>query len=271
MTFIHWPDDHEVELVTKFRREVYKTPDGHFPRVTSITGMSGMGKEGLMKWAAETERDATIEAAWACVDAPTQAMFSHEIRGKLPGCRAHVKKQREAADIGSRAHEMASYVLRGQTGQKRGPEPSLRPTERIAYDCFNAWWQAAKILPVRSEQKVWCPDLGTAGTVDLIAQENGEFGVVDFKFATGVYPEYHMQVAAYVEMVKRWVPVSWAKIVRFAKYEDDPLLLEKGYEVVDLGDFSYTTKGGKQVEKHVPFDELLHAFICLRDFREIMA
>lgn len=267
---MRWPEDHEVRLVKKNRREVYETPDGFFPRVTSITGMSGLGKEGLMKWSAETERDATIEAAYACRDAPTMALFRQETLQRLPDCRAHVAASRQAADIGSRAHEQASYALRGQTGQERGHEPILRVSERVAFDCWSRWWGNSGLDPVRSEQKVWCPLVGAAGTVDLIASDNGSFGVVDFKFATGIYPEYHMQVAAYVEMVKRWVPVDWAQIVRFAKYEDDPLLQGKGYEVVALGDFSYTTKGGKRVEKHMPFDELLNAFYLLRDFKEIM-
>lgn len=269
-----WPEDHEVFLVKVNRREVYRTPDGDFPRVTTISGFSALGKDALIGWAAETERNAAIEAAIAAVSAdalqPPDSLRA-DILSRIGPVKAHLKAKQEAAEIGSQIHDAACWHLRRLTDQPLPRKPVLSDPARLGFVSWLRWWEGAGLRPVRSEQKVWSRELGVAGTVDLIAESDEGVGVVDFKSSGGIYDSFHLQVAAYAESCRRWADIRWAKIVRFPKYADDPLVTGgEGFKSVDLGDLSYTTKGGKRVERRIPEAELLRAVAALRECYRVM-
>ena len=54
-----WPTEKDVKVTSKG----YETPDGLKPRVTTILKVLGLGTEALIRWSADLERDAVLEAA----------------------------------------------------------------------------------------------------------------------------------------------------------------------------------------------------------------
>ncbi|HEY4477009.1 MAG TPA: hypothetical protein VJB56_00075 [Candidatus Paceibacterota bacterium] len=52
------------------------------------------------------------------------------------------------------------------------------------------------------ERQVWSEFHRYAGTVDALASIDGKFGVLDIKTSTGMYPEYNLQTAAYVQALQ---------------------------------------------------------------------
>ncbi len=133
----------------------------------------------------------------------------------------------KAADIGTAAHQWVNWWLRGQLGESAGPEPGLTDASLWATMGFTEAWEKSGLRVVRTEQPVWCPKLGTAGTIDVIAEDvtgkfGGGLGILDLKTSRGVYESHHVQVATYMEMGSRWAPMQWGAILRIPKNTDDP-------------------------------------------------
>ena len=87
---------------------------------------------------------------------------------------------------------------------KGGVIPKL-PTQEEALnsiDAFKAWVQENEIEWLSSEEKLYHRKHKYAGTVDARAYINGEYCVIDWKTSKAVYPEYHLQVAAYAKAVE---------------------------------------------------------------------
>ena len=69
-------------------------------------------------------------------------------------------------------------------------------------DAFKAWVQENEIEWLSAEEKLYHRKHKYAGTVDARAYINGEYCVIDWKTSKAVYPEYHLQVAAYAKAVE---------------------------------------------------------------------
>jgi len=226
---IAWPDNTSVIQ----KKNSYVTPDGEFPRVTSINRVLGLGKEYIINWAAAQEREAVIESCMMAVGSGVELPeLLDSIRSGLGGAKAHIRALEKAGEIGVAVHGRLAWLLKAQLGDVQGPCPALgSEAAEIAFEAAEAWWKDAGLTPVKSEQIVWDKDWGYAGTVDLIAEDkNGKLGIIDFKTSKYTYPEHHLQVAAYMRATERWAPMSWAKLVRLPKSDKDAK-----FEVVDLG------------------------------------
>jgi hypothetical protein len=93
------------------------------------------------------------------------------------------------------------------------------------------WAVAAGIKPVFIESVVFSRTHRYAGTADLLAWAHGHLTLVDFKTAKAIYPEYRLQVAAYIRAVNEMGhgPVTRGAIVRLPKLQTDP-----AFEVQDI-------------------------------------
>jgi hypothetical protein len=233
VTILTWPE--AVPIATVNRRQVYRTAEGDFPRVTSVLKMLGLGTEALMRWAAETERSAVLEAAvetFAEQDfGDGVAEYHAAIEKRLGAARKHVKALSEAADIGTQAHQRVQWGLARELGQDLGPEPALSDRSLWAWMAFDDWWRSSGLKAVRVEQPVWDAALGAAGTIDIVAEDrSGAQGIVDIKTSKYIYDEHHIQVATYLHMGRRYADLKWARLVRLPKRFEDP-----AFEVKELG------------------------------------
>jgi hypothetical protein len=215
-----WPDPVTVKGST------YKTPDGNFPRVTSVLKAYGGGTEGLISWSAKVERAACLEACaevYAVGVEGGPAEFAAAVESRLGAARAHQKLLVKAGDIGTSIHNMIQWTLRAEMGEDPGLKPTLSDPAELAFMSWSDWWKSKGLRAVRVEQPVWDAGLGYAGTVDLIAEGPAGLELWDWKSSAGVYETHHIQAAAYIHACQRWAPVSPGGIVHLPKSINDKL------------------------------------------------
>lgn len=222
------------------RTYVIEAPDGTRREVPSVTTILGViGKPALINWAASEERAACVEAAADLYDdlhgTPklTRPVFITTMESRLGQVKAHKRATAKAMDIGSQVHGIIDHQLRQAMGQKVGPEPKLVDDALWAYMAWQDWALAAGIKPVFVEQQIWSFTHAYAGTMDLLAWVHGHLTLIDFKTSKAVYPEYKLQVAAYIRAVNEMGhgPVTRGAIVRLPKAQTDP-----AFEVVDIAE-----------------------------------
>lgn len=248
--FAPWPDPATVPIVGQGKHRAYRTPDGDFPGPTTINKVLGLSTEGLIRWSANEEREAVLAAM---IDVMSRGDFKGvgslqlAIRKQLGPVRAHQRLLTQAADIGTQAHQAVRAHLLGE------PVPSLPEPALIAYRTAVNWWETSGLKIVRTEQPVWDPILGYAGTIDYVAEhpERG-LGVLDLKTSAGVYPEHHLQVCAYLKAGRRYADLKWGQILKV------PKTLEGEFEVRNLGEGA--GPNGVNLTKEQLFTAFLAAF-----------
>lgn len=259
-----WPKPSDVSSSSKG----YDTPEGFYPRVTSILKVVGTGTEGLIRWAADLERSAVLEAAGQVFDEThhetDRETFLSRLQALVGPARQHQKKLDRAADIGSSIHDMIRWTLMTELGENPGPRPKMGEEASWAFMAWKAWWAGAHLTPVRVEQPVWHSELGYAGTVDLIARnDKGVLEVWDWKSGKGIYDTYHLQVVAYASAASRFAgeDVVPGGIVRVPKVVGDP-----DVQVKMAGDLTYDYKDRSGVQhkggRVVHHKELWRGFDC---------
>lgn len=238
-----WPAYDSVSVGPKG----YTTPDGLLPRVTTVNRIVGEGTDALIRWSADTERAAVLNAAievFAKGESEGPAEFIAEIEAHLGSARQHVKELAKAAEIGTSIHQMIQWTLRREIGEDAGEAPVLRDEAQWAFMAWQDWRKTQAWKPLRIEQPIWDAERGYAGTVDLIAEEDGELVVPDWKSSKGVYSTHHLQLGAYCDAIEKLSgrKVSRAFIVKTPKTIGDELIV-----VRELGDMTYDyTKSGRR-------------------------
>lgn len=256
-TTLAWPDPATTPIVSRPFRG-YQTPDGVFVSVTTALKALGLSTNALVAWSAREER-ANILAAVGEVYAelaenPPEiegpAQFVAAVEDHIGQAKAHRKKLETAGEIGSAVHDMIRWRLASETGQAAGPEPKLQRDEALwAFMAWEDWWKAQALRPVRVEQPVWDPEVGYAGTIDLIAEGPNGLEIHDWKTGKGIYDDYHLQVAAYKRAAERIAPIVRVRITRIPKVVGDP-----APETVEMGEMY----GGRRLSE----EELFTNFAC---------
>lgn len=113
----------------------------------------------------------------------------HPAQRKLVMCAAHEEYTAERARIGTLVHECCEAFIKGT--------PMNIPKEASPYmRQFGKFVMDKRPVFTHSEVTVWSKVDNYAGTLDAIAEIDGETWLMDFKTSKGVYPEYGMQLAA---------------------------------------------------------------------------
>lgn len=120
----------------------------------------------------------------------------------------------EACEIGSLVHAwVEKYICAKLSGDA---QTELPENEQAMSCCYAAvqWMDSHKLKPLSTETIVYSRKYGYAGTIDLLAEVDGKICVVDWKTSKAIYPEYHLQTAAYKfaieemgigDQIGRWV------------------------------------------------------------------
>ena len=211
------------------RGRFYETPDGErYPSVTTI--LSVIGKPALMVWAANVERElVTAASASLYQDSHGTPQMSRSgwlttLQARLGTERAHQKELNKAGDIGSQIHALIEWELQSKMLEKAGPSPHVTDAAMWGYMAWQDWAKSVNLKPLAIEQAVWSRTHGYAGTLDLLAEVNGELTVLDWKSGKAVYPEAHLQNAAYRHAIREMGHGDPVKgiIVRVPKVVTDP-------------------------------------------------
>lgn len=220
------------------------------PGVTSIIGMKDKSAP-LMKWAVKMMNERVKElVATAPGDSVTKEMLTILLDTAEESYR-DVKQ--EAADIGSLVHRVLEQALLGKFDASMLPlkadallAPNLTP-EMVdqANDAIKAglrFFKKHDIEVIATEQPRWSPTWGYIGTGDLIAKVDGSRDGLDFKSSKKIYPENHLQLAAY--------QMAWEE-----EHPDQPL---ERRHVVRVG------KDGKLMHDVRDRTTLADDFLCFR-------
>lgn len=112
---------------------------------------------------------------------------------------ARFASARKSASIGSITHNwIEAYVEAGLAGEEL-PERPVDKSVNKALDAFFEWTKEHDIKFKYSERKVYSMEYDYAGTLDGEAEVDGNLDLIDYKTSTGIYPEYWLQIAAYMQ------------------------------------------------------------------------
>ncbi len=147
-----------------------------YPRVTSIVSIKA--KPALYKFYAD-------QANFAAADA---------IKNK-------------SAEEGTLIHETVEAILKGET-------PEIPDTIKPVVSAFLDFRKQNEVVPHQIETRVVSKKHHYAGTLDCLAELNGQLGVLDIKTSQAIYRDFGIQTSAYIEALretpsmpplKRWI------------------------------------------------------------------
>jgi hypothetical protein len=185
-----------------------------YPGVTGI--LKVLDKSGpLMSWAARqtaeamltlvTEKTADVDVTGVHAEPLISLLNAVGREGFIKAVTSRSSwKNDEAKDLGTKVHEIADRINRGEPHALDG----LTPTERARVQHYMDWREASGWDIKISEAYLVEPFLGYGGTLDILARDrDGRAVLADIKTGKGVYRETVLQLAAY-GMAKRIQPVG---------------------------------------------------------------
>jgi len=136
----------------------------------------------------------------------------------------------QAGDIGTIAHGMIMSHLTGQAFDKTDySEKDIGQAENALIKYWD-WEKEKTVKPVLVEMPLVSELYQYGGTVDCLAEVNGDLILIDFKTGKGIYPEMFSQVAAYRQLLdESGHVIKEARILRIGR--DD----QEGFEERVIG------------------------------------
>jgi len=222
---IEYNDGKSVSLDFNEGKHQYTVEGEYVPAVTSVLSTTIAKQKFLMPWAVK------MGAQWfeenICPATRDSVKENHyTFKGDLTvdevvtGIKkAYRQKSEGAIELGKRVHQWCEDAILWKLG--KGEVPAM-PDDEAACNSINAfrvWVKQNDVEWIAAEQPLYHRKYKYAGTVDAVANVNGEFSVIDFKTSNKIYDEYHLQVAAYGKCVEDIYgkPVDGAYILRFDK------------------------------------------------------
>ncbi|NCD40585.1 MAG: hypothetical protein EOL88_00685 [Bacteroidia bacterium] len=199
----------------------------------SVTGATGMiDKPLLIPWACKEMGKALVDvlSSGGVVGEP-------EINQAKNAWRT---KRDKSAEKGSIIHDLVSEYIKYKLGERKTiPAIPKDPEIKNAYLAFRDWEKEHNVKFIATEKLVYSKKYNFVGTLDCIAEVDGEYCLIDFKSGNGIYWDFILQVGGYglahEEEFEKKFDRNW--IVRFGKenaefavksFKSDPRIT-KGY------------------------------------------
>jgi hypothetical protein len=180
-----------VAVLNTFKRgdsRFYVDPDSgeKAPGVTSILNM--LPKGFLSFWYAKVVAEAAVENI-----GPLVGLAMNDKAGAVDYLKNAPRRfTKQAADIGSDAHDVFERLARGENVTRIHPD--IRPFA----DHFREFLETVQPEFLFLEDAVWSDTHNYAGSFDAIARIGGEVVVIDWKTTrSGVHEEVALQLSAY--------------------------------------------------------------------------
>lgn len=132
-----------------------------YPRVTSICKV--IAKPGLERW---LTRQGSPEAM--------------------------AEKRRKITGFGSLVHNTLEQILMGE-------DPKIDDSIAPSVNAFNAWYGSHKVRALDVERRIVSKKHAYAGNIDVLAEIDGKFGILDIKTADRVWDDHFIQISAYFQ------------------------------------------------------------------------
>ena len=174
--------------------------------ISVTTALKVLDKPALVPWAAKMVAEEAMQQLPAMVrasrDKQTREQFIKDLKG------SPYAKRDKAANRGTDVHEAAeAHIL----GKPHTVDPEIEPFVKQLLDAIDH----LQLTFEASEATVANPDVGYAGTLDIIASTPrlaDGLAIIDIKTGdeskdvTAVYPEYCYQLAALRHATELWLP-----------------------------------------------------------------
>jgi hypothetical protein len=202
---ITYPNGETVDLLFDRRLHSYKVQGEKIPSATKVLDI--ISKPALIPWALKVGVGWLEKNMFHDEDSSSNNTNIYKsalgLDSIIKGVKsAYRQKSTSALNIGSITHNWVegaiNYHLKG------GEIPKIPPQEEAqnSIDAFKLWVGENDVEWLSAEEKLFHRKYKYAGTVDARANINGEYCVIDWKTSKAVYPEYHLQVAAYAKAVE---------------------------------------------------------------------
>lgn len=112
------------------------------------------------------------------------------------------KVRDKAADIGTLAHALIEEHLTGIPVDRDEYPPKDLEIAENAFLAYLEWEGLHDLKIIGSEIQLAHDELYYGGTIDLLAELDGGFALIDFKTTNALYPEHSVQLAAYAELIR---------------------------------------------------------------------
>ena len=108
----------------------------------------------------------------------------------------------KSASRGTLAHERIASFLRGRRFKNESgiDNASLLEETKAMRETFVKWWKRSGGKVLLCEEPLVHEELGYGGTIDLVADIGGPT-LLDIKTSASIWPEHHIQVAAYEKIL----------------------------------------------------------------------
>lgn len=233
---------HPTEGVVRTQRhQYYFNGAGPWPGVTTITNV--LDKPALINWKLEGVARSAIEQA--------ERLIEDRESGKTEAAVKYLTTlSTTAMDRGQRIHQAIEWVLHRAEGIP------IDPRDVAAVEGARLWLNQMAVRPLHVEAYLINETLGYGGTLDLIAEIDGETWLLDWKTGKSVawpsgdvYEDHRLQLAAYANA---------EFIARVADPERHPLPAIDRYGIV------HVTDGGTRLYEAFVTEADWHAFrACL--------
>lgn len=182
----------DVELEFDEAKHVYTVDGAPVPSVTGITKI--IDKSGPLMWwsvgqCLEYIKTRLHDGILDLSDEVDLKAFEHEAH------RAHLRTSKRAADIGTLVHEWIDDFL---TGKRFRDDLPNNVSARSSVISFLKWFDDHVEEVYDTEFKVYSREHGFAGTADCDALVDGKRALIDWKTSKSIYPEYEIQLNAYI-------------------------------------------------------------------------
>jgi hypothetical protein len=219
---IEYHDGEKVELLFDSKLHSYKVGDEVVPGATKILDV--ISKPALVPWALKVGVDWLEKNFFHDEDASSKKTNVYKSRMALDPLLKGIKSayrstSKDALNIGTLTHDWVEAAINWKIA---GGDIPKMPKQEEAVNSISAFqkWVGENVVEWQStEEKVYHRKYKYAGTVDARAIINGEYCVIDWKTSKRVYPEYHLQVAAYAKAIEdmHGKPVEATYILRCDK------------------------------------------------------
>ena len=219
---LNYHDGDTVEMLFDSKLHSYKVGDEIIPSATKVLDI--ISKPALVPWALKVGANWLEKNFFFDEDSSSKKTKVYKSRMALDplikGMKsAYRSESHDALNIGSITHEWVEGAINWKLGDGEIPQMPKQEEAVNSIEAFKYWVSQNVVEWKSSEEKLFHRKYRYAGTVDARAIINGEYCVIDWKTSKAVYPEYHLQVAAYAKAVEdiHGIPVDATYILRCDK------------------------------------------------------
>lgn len=174
---------------------VYRVKNTGVPVISTTTVTRIIAKEALKLWAvAETVK--YLDLHWD----PRRKYTPQAKKALLKAAKRSYKNiSEEALSVGSEVHGWIENFCRAKMAGKDTADLPKSGQANSACQAFVEWFQEHDVEILAVEKKVYSKKYGYSGTYDIKANVDGLLTLIDIKTSSAIWPEYFLQLAAYVQ------------------------------------------------------------------------